>query len=318
MRLAKTIILRLIYSFISLFFIVFVAFVADEIAPGDAATVLLGEKATEQQLINQRKLMGLDRPWPVRFGEMVTNLARGDLGKSLTTAGQEPVTEIIGRTLPRTARLAALALIVAILIGVTLGTLAAIWENRFGDRTILLVSTLGVTLPNFVLAPILVFWLALSMNQFPVTWSEDQVPGTLWRYLFIPVIVLSLRPMAMLTRLTRASMVETMRQEFIRLAIAKGVPPTRLIFVHGLRNAILPVVTAIGTSFGFLLTGSFVVERFFAMPGLGSRAIEAINNTDGPVIIGTIIVSGTLFILVNLVVDILLPILDPRIREAQV
>jgi peptide/nickel transport system permease protein len=316
-RLAKTIILRLIYSFISLFFIVFVAFIADEIAPGDAATVQLGEKATEEQLIVQRKNLGLDRPWPVRFGEMVTNLAKGDLGKSLTTAGQEPVSEIIGRTLPRTARLAALAMLVAIIIGVTLGTLAAIWENRFGDRTILLVSTLGVTLPNFVLAPILVWWLALQMNQFPVTWSEDQV-APLWRYLFIPVIVLSLRPMAMLTRLTRASMVETMRQEFIRLAIAKGVPPTRLIFVHGLRNAILPVVTAIGTSFGFLLTGSFVVERFFAMPGLGSRAIEAITNTDGPVIIGTIIVSGTLFILVNLVVDILLPILDPRIREAQV
>jgi len=316
-RLAKTIILRLVYSFISLFFIVFVAFIADEIAPGDAATVQLGEKATEEQLIVQRKNLGLDRPWPIRFGEMVTNLAKGDLGKSLTTAGQEPVAEIIGRTLPRTARLAALAMLVAIIIGVTLGTLAAIWENRFGDRTILLVSTLGVTLPNFVLAPILVWWLALQLNQFPVTWSEDQA-GPLWKYLFIPVIVLSLRPMAMLTRLTRASMVETMRQEFIRLAIAKGVPPTRLIFVHGLRNAILPVVTAIGTSFGFLLTGSFVVERFFAMPGLGSRAIEAITNTDGPVIIGTIIVSGTLFILVNLVVDILLPILDPRIREAQV
>lgn len=317
MRLAKTIILRLIYSFISLFFIVFVAFIADEIAPGDAATVIGTEKASEEQLANLRHSMGLDRPWPVRFGEMVGRLTKGDLGKSLTTAGQEPVADIIGRTLPRTVRLAVLAMIIAIIIGVTLGTLGAIWENRMGDRTILLVSTLGVTLPNFVLAPILVYWLALNLNQFPVTWSEEQV-GPLWKYLFMPVIVLSLRPMAMLTRLTRASMIETMKQEFIRLAIAKGVPPTRLIFAHALRNAILPVVTAIGTSFGFLLTGSFVVERYFGMPGLGSRAIEAIMNTDGPVIIGTIIVSGTLFILVNLVVDIMLPILDPRIREAQV
>lgn len=317
MRLAKTIILRLVYSFISLFFIVFVAFIADEIAPGDAATVRGTEKATQAQLATLRHQMGLDRPWPVRFGEMVVKLTRGDLGNSLTTAGNEPVRNIIARTLPATARLALLAMALAIVVGVTLGTLAAIWENRFGDRTILLVSTLGVTLPNFVLAPILVAWLALNLNQFPTSWTQD--PGDqLWRYLFIPVIVLSLRPMAMLTRLTRASMIETMKQEFIRLAIAKGVPPARLIFRHALRNAILPVVTAIGTSFGFLLTGSFVVERFFAMPGLGSRAIEAIMNTDGPVIIGTIIVSGTLFILVNLIVDILLPILDPRIREAQV
>lgn len=317
MRLAKTIILRLIYSFISLFFIVFVAFIADEIAPGDAATVLIGEKATQEQLTIQRRLMGLDRPWPVRFGELVVKLTKGDMGNSLTSPDKEPVSRMIGRLLPRTARIALFAMLIAILVGVTLGTIGAIWENRAADRTILLVSTLGVTLPNFVLAPILVYWLALNMNQFPVTWSEDQV-APLWRYLFIPVIVLSLRPMAMLTRLTRASMIETLKQEFIKLAIAKGVPSTRLIFVHALRNAILPVVTAIGTSFGFLLTGSFVVERFFAMPGLGSRAIEAITNADSPVIIGTIIITGTLFIFVNLIVDILLPLLDPRIREAQV
>lgn len=317
MRLTKTILLRLLYSFVSLFFIVFVAFVADEIAPGDVATVLATEKASPEQIATLRHQLGLDRPWPIRFVEMVGKLGKGDLGISYATAGKEPVASILGRTFPMTLRTALLAMILAIMVGVTLGTLAAVWENRFGDRAILLGSTLGVTVPNFVLGPILVYIFATQMNRLPSTWDPD-TPMPVFYYLILPVIVLSLRPMAMLTRLTRASMVETMKQEFIRLAVAKGVPSGRLIFKHALRNAILPVITAIGTSFGFLLTGSFVVERLFAMPGMGSRAIEAITNADGPVIIGTIIVSGTLFILVNLIVDILLPILDPRIREAQV
>jgi ABC-type dipeptide/oligopeptide/nickel transport system permease component len=316
-RLAKAIVLRLLYGLISLFFIVFVAFIADEMAPGDAATVLAGEKATPMQVQILRHNMGLDRPWPTRFGEMLVKLSHGDLGDSLVRAGHEPVSNVIKGTLPLTALNAGLAMLLAILIGVTLGTMAGVWENRFGDRAILLFSTLGVTLPNFVLAPILVYIFALRMDVLPQTWAVNRV-APIYYYLLLPVVVLSLRPMALLTRLTRASMIETMNQEFIRLAIAKGVPSGRLIFVHALRNAILPVFTAIGTSFGFLLTGSFVVERFFTIPGMGSTAIEAITNTDGPVIIGTIIVSGFLFIAVNLIVDLVLPLIDPRIREAQI
>ncbi|MEQ1820933.1 MAG: ABC transporter permease [Fimbriimonadaceae bacterium] len=328
MRLAKAISLRVLFGAISLLFITFIAFIADEIAPGDAATVAAGEKATIAQIELQRKRLGLDRPWTVRYVEMLGNLSHGDFGKSYVGT-KEPVADIIKRTLPMTARTAFLAMLVAIIIGVTMGTIAAVYENRLGDRTILILSTLGVTVPNFVLAPLLVYLWCLNPNKFaqfvsygniselPMNWTPDRVAPDFY-YLLIPVMVLSLRPMAMLTRLTRASMVETMKQEFIKLATAKGVPPFRLIVGHALRNAILPVVTAIGTSFGFLLTGSFVIERFFTMPGLGSTAIEAILQTNGPVIIGTIIVSGFLFIFVNMIVDILLPILDPRIREAQV
>ncbi|MEQ1934175.1 MAG: ABC transporter permease [Fimbriimonadaceae bacterium] len=328
MRLAKAILLRVLFGAISLLFITFVAFIADEIAPGDAATVAAGEKATIAQIEHQRKLLGLDRPWHIRYVEMIGNIAQGDFGKSYVGT-KEPVADIIKRTLPMTMRSALFAMLIAIIVGVTLGTIAAVYENRFGDRTILVLSTLGVTVPNFVLAPLLVFLWCLNPNKFaqlvsygnldklPLNWTPDRVAPDFY-YLLIPVLVLSLRPMAMLTRLTRASMVETLKQEFIKLATAKGVSPFRLIVGHALRNAILPVVTAIGTSFGFLLTGSFVVERFFTMPGLGSTAIEAILQTNGPVIIGTIIVSGFLFIFVNMLVDIMLPILDPRIREAQV
>jgi peptide/nickel transport system permease protein len=136
--------------------------------------------------------------------------------------------------------------------------------------------------------------------------------------LILPVVVLAARPMALLTRLTRASMIDTLQQEFIKTATAKGVPPMRLIFKHSLRNAILPVISAIGVNFGFLLTGSFVVERVYAMPGLGSLAIEAVMQRNNPVIQGTVLTVGALFIGMNLLVDIILPILDPRIREAQI
>jgi peptide/nickel transport system permease protein len=319
----RAILLRLLYGGLSLLFITFVAFLADEAAPGDYATVRAGEKASQADIERLRKQYGLDRPWPIRYAEMLGRLAQGDLGESyLPTQGK--VKDVLARNVPMTLRLAIFAIVLAAAVGITLGTLAAIYENRFVDRTVLIGSTLGVTIPNFVLAPLLVWFFyfflpsktggnpIFAQNWDPVTSKPD------FYTLALPIMILAARPAAMLTRLTRASMIETLQQEFIRLATAKGVPPMRLILRHALRNAILPVITAIGTSFGFLLTGSFVVERFFSLPGIGKEAIEAIIASDAPVVMGTIIFSGFLFITVNLVVDILLPILDPRIREAQI
>lgn len=317
MRLAKAIALRLLFGILSLIFITFVAFVADEVAPGDLATVLAGEKnVSVEQLEALRESLGLNRPLLVRYGEYLGKTARGDLGQSYK-ATKGSVNEILAQNLPATLRLAVLAMLVAAIVGITLGTLAAVYENRILDRSILVFSTLGVTVPNFVLAPLLVYVFSMQLGYVPQTW-ETVLRGPVLLYLILPVVVLSLRPMTTLTRLTRASMVETLKQEFIRLAIAKGVPSTRLVFRHALRNALLPVVTQLGTSFGFLLTGSFVVERFFTMPGIGSRGIEAIQDGDMPVVQAVILVTGGLFILVNLIVDLILPILDPRIREAQV
>jgi peptide/nickel transport system permease protein len=158
---------------------------------------------------------------------------------------------------------------------------------------------------------------ALQLDKLPVNWTETRVAPDYY-YLLLPVVILSLRPMATLTRLTRASMIDTLGQEFIRLAIAKGVPRFQIYTRHALRNAILPVVTAVGTSFGFLLTGSFIVETAFTLPGIGRLAIESIQRRDVPTIQATTLVAGFLFIVVNLLVDLLQPILDPRIRESQV
>jgi len=320
-RLAKAILLRLLFGALSLVFISFVTFVADELAPGDAATVLAGEKASNETIAQMREKLGLNRHWTVRYVEFLSNAAKGDFGTSYYGT-KEPVANIIGRNLGMTIKLASLAILLAAAVGIMLGTLASVYQNRAPDRGVLTLSTLGVTIPNFVLAPLLVFVFSIRLTTdsplwLPQSW-ETPLRGPEFYYLIIPVVLLSLRPMAMITRLTRASMIDTLSQEFIRLATAKGVPRRRLIFRHALRNAILPVVTAVGTSFGFLLTGSFVIERYFLLPGVGREAIEAIQQGNMPVIQATVMIAGAMFIVVNLCVDLLLPILDPRIREAQV
>lgn len=315
MRLAKAISVRLLYGALSLLFISFVTFVVGLFTP-DAATLIAGEKASPETVAMIRHSMGLDRPWPIRYVDYLGKAFHGDLGNSYF-GSKEPVASILARDLPMTAQIALAAILIAAGIGITLGTIAAIKENRAADRAALSFSTLGVTLPNFVVAPILIYIFCVRLDRLPTSWVVNRVAPD-WVYLILPVAVLSLRPMALLTRLTRASMIETLNQEFIRTAVAKGVPPVRLYLRHALRNAILPVITATGASFGFLLTGSFVVERIFVLPGLGRETIEAIQRADHPVIQACILLTGALFIFVNLAVDIALPILDPRIRESQI
>lgn len=308
--------LRLLYGILSLLFISFVVFVADEVSPGDAATVIAGDKSSIAQVEQLRHQMGLDRPWPERYVEFVGNAAKLDFGKSYFGT-KRPVRDLIIEKLPLTALLAFCAIVVASIVGIGLGTLAGIYRTRPPDTAILILSTLGVTIPTFVLAPILVYYFSTVKDMLPATWDPNP-KAPLWMYLLLPVLILSARPAALLTRLTRASMIDTMQQEFIRTAVAKGVPFGRLIFRHALRNAILPVVTVIGTSFGFLLTGSFVLETVFTIPGIGQDGIEAILQGDMPRIQGIVLVTGAMFVLLNLFVDILMPFLDPRIREAQV
>lgn len=315
MRLFKAILLRLLYGVLSLLFISFVTFSAGKLDPADAAVMLSGEKASPESIELKRHQLGLDRPFLVQYGTYIWNAAQGDFGQSWFGM-QQPVNSILAERAPVTIRVALLAILLAAIIGITLGTVAAIYRSRAPDFGILTISTLGVTVPNFVLLPILVLVFTNQFGYLPGNWFRAQEDPIL--VMVLPVLVLAARPMALLTRLTRASMIDTMQQEFIKTATAKGVPPMRLIFKHSLRNAILPVISAIGVNFGYLLTGSFVVERAYSMPGLGNLAIEAIYQRNTPVIQATVLVTGAMFILINLLVDMILPILDPRIREAQV
>lgn len=312
----KAVFLRFLYGILSLVFISFVVFMADEISPGDAATVLAGDKATAAQVEQQRERMGLNRPWPTRYVEFLGKAAKLDFGKSYFGTKRD-IREMLFEKMPITAMLALTAILVAAIIGLSFGTLAGIYRSRPPDTAVLIISTLGVTIPTFVLAPVLVYYFATKMNYLPPTW-EVNMRAPLWMYMLLPVSILAARPSALLIRVTRASMIETLQQEFIRTAIAKGVPPRRLVFKHGLRNAILPVITVIGTSFGFLLTGSFVLETVFTVPGIGQEGIDAILLGDMPRIQGIVLATGLMFLVLNLLVDILLPILDPRIREGQV
>jgi peptide/nickel transport system permease protein len=308
--------LRLVYGALSLIFISLITFAASSLAPGDPAQRIAGEKASPETVQRIRENMGLDRPWPERYVRFLSGAVKLDFGQSYYGT-KEDVSTIIKRNLPMTLKIATMAILLAAILGILMGTLAAVRENRLADRLVLTLSTLGVTLPNFVLAPILVYVFYLRLDMLPATWADERVVPDIY-YLVLPVVILAARPMAQLTRLTRASMIETLAQDFMKLAVAKGVPPMRLIFWHGLRNAILPVVTAIGTNFGFLLTGSFVVETIFTLPGIGREGILAIQRNDIPMVQATVLLAGAIFILINLLVDIALPILDPRIREAQV
>lgn len=319
LRILRNVLLRLLYGAASLVFISFVTFIADEIAPGDAAMVRIGEKNfTQERYEAMKKDMGLDRPWPVRYVEYVTNAVQGDFGRSYQGA-RDRVIDILKKVVPVSAQLAFLAILLASAIGLTLGTIGSIYENRAADRAVLSLSTLGVTIPNFVLAPVLAYFFAIKLEVLPLTWEpESMMDAPKFYYMVLPIVVLAARPMASLTRLTRASMIDTLNQEFIRLAVAKGVPQFRLYFRHALRNAILPVLTGIGSSFGYLLTGSFIVETAFLIPGIGHEAINAIQKGDMPVIMACVIVTGAMFITVNLVVDLVQQLVDPRIRESQV
>ena len=287
-----------------------------------AAGILLGGlrcgvAATPLEELRLRSA-GQDADSAVRAEEVKIGRTAIPLGVSLYGT-RDPVIEIIKSVLPVSMQLAALAILMSAAIGILLGTTAAIYENRLSDRMALSVSTLGVTIPNFVLAPVLAYIFAIYFDVLPLTWEiESKMVAPKIYYMILPVVVLAARPLATLTRLTRASMIDTLGQEFVRLAVAKGVPPWRLYVGHGLRNAILPVLTGIGTSFGYLVTGSFIVETAFGVPGIGSEAIVAIQRGDTPVIMAAVIVTGSMFILVNLLVDVVQQLIDPRIRESQI
>lgn len=314
MQLVRILSLRFLYAFVTLVFVVFVTFVIDAIAPGGPEYAIVGEKGTPEAYARVRHELGRDRPLPERFSNYLVDVLQLKLGNSYYGT-KEPVLDIVKTSIMMTAKIATICIILASIIGILLGVLGAVYQNTWVDKFVLTISTFGVTIPNFVLAPVLAYYFAIKLDLLPLTWEVHRVLPDFY-YLVLPITILSLRPGAMITRLTRATMTDMLQQEFIRFAVAKGVPSIRIIFRHALRNAILPVITGIGFNYGFLLTGAFIVEQIFTIPGIGQVSIEAILQRNTPLIEGTVIVTAALFIFINLLVDMALPFLDPRIREA--
>ncbi len=284
------------------------------IAPGDPAAIIAGDQATTQQIAHIRAEMGLDKPFLVRFGTWVWQVLHGNLGTSIFT--NLPVLKMIEQRAPTTLSLMAITLVMSILIAVPMGVLAAWKAGTWIDRAIMVAAVLGFSVPVFVIGYVLAYVFALKLPWFPVQGYVSLSHG-FWpwlRALILPSITLGGIYIALIARITRATMLEVLSQDYVRTAKAKGVGRREILYVHALKNAAVPIVTIIGIGFAALIGGAVVTESVFALPGIGRLTVDAILQRDYPVIQGVVLIFSFIYVLVNLVVDLLYTLFDPRIR----
>jgi len=298
---------RLALAIPTLIVVSIITFFLGFLAPGSPIDLLMGQHGDPSVRRRLEHEYGLDLPPLQQYGRFVIHAVQGDLGRSFAN-GEKPVSELIAEQFPTTALLACLAIVTAMLLGLPAGVLAALHQNRLPDRIVMGSVLLLVSTPPFVLAPLLMLLFALRLEWLPASGWEGPA------YWVMPVLVLAARPAALMARLMRSSLVEVLRQDYIRTAYAKGLSTAQVIRRHALKNAFLPVLTALGNSFGYLLTGSFVVETVFGIPGIGYESIHCILARDYPVIQAVALLVATLFIAVNLIVDVLYALVDPRVR----
>jgi peptide/nickel transport system permease protein len=284
------------------------------IAPGDPAAVIAGEQASPEDVEKIRRGLGLDRPFLSRFGDWSWHILQGDLGTSMFTG--LPVTQLIVQRLEPTLSLMVVTLILAVTIAVPMGVLAAWKAGTWLDRGLMTFAVLGFSVPVFVVGYLLAYVFALELDWFPVQGYTPLSAG-FWPWLenlVLPAIALGCVYIALIARITRASMLEVLQQDYIRTARSKGMGQSGILFVHALKNAAIPIVTVIGIGVALLIGGAVVTESVFAIPGLGRLTIDAIVRRDYPVIQGIVLLFSLVYVLVNLAVDVLYTLLDPRIR----
>ena len=303
-KLALYIVKRLTLAVITIFLIITITFFVMHEVPGGP---FLSEKAPSPAVTAALEAKyGLDKPKSEQYVTYLKGIMKGDFGPSIKQRGRE-VTAVIMQGFKVSFKLGGTAAVIALCIGTVLGSVAAIFHNKTIDKIIMVVTTGLVAMPSFIIATLLLLVFCVWMGIFPANGNE---PGGL----ILPIISLSLYPMSYTTRLTRSSMLDVLSQDYIRTARAKGVKPAKVIFKHALRNAVTPVVTYAGPMFAYIITGSLVVEKIFAVPGLGKEFVSSIINRDYTMIMGTTIFLGTLIIIMMLVSDILYKVFDPRIE----
>jgi len=274
--------------------------------PGDPAQAMLGEAAPQSDVEELRRRLGLDKPLVEQYGVFLQGLVKGDLGTSLRTG--EPVTDQIVERMPATFELAAAAMFVAIAFSMPLGILAAVRRGTAVDHAAMTVSLAGVSVPNFWLGPLLAIVFAVELGWLPV-------PGRgTWAHLVLPAISLGAALAAILARMTRATLLEELREQYVQAARARGVSRMRAILRHAFRNSLIPVVTLLGLQFGAVLTGAVITETIFAWPGIGRLLIQSIGFRDYPLVQGCILLIALTYVGVNLLTDVIYGVLDPRIR----
>lgn len=303
----KFIIKRLLALIPVLIGVTLLVFCILDLAPGDPAKTILGEEASVEAIEALREEMGLDDPLLVRYGRYMAGLVQGDLGTSYKTG--DPVSEEVWARLPNTIVLALTSTVVAIILALPLGVLAAIKQNTLFDGISMFISLIGISMPVFWMGLLLILLFAVTLGWFPVSGADQGI-----RSLVLPSIALGFMHMASIARTTRSSMLETIRQDYIRTVRAKGLPEREVITDHALKNALIPTITVIGIQIGQMLGGSVLTESVFAWPGIGRYMIQSIQGRDIPSVMGCIIIFTIGFALVNLLVDLIYGFVDPRIK----
>lgn len=291
-----------------------IAFMLMHLTPGDPAAVMLGPEAMPKDIEQLRQELGLTKPIPVQFVLWFSRALRGNFGKSYYYG--KPVLEVIIQRLEPTFLLTSYALVIAVLIGIPSGVIAAVRSNSAVDQTTMVMALMGVSMPQFWLALNMIILFAVNLGWFPPTGYRplsSGLGGNL-KYLFMPSFALGFGQAALIARMTRATMLEVIREDYIKTARAKGLREFFVIMKHALRNAFVEIITVIGMTFAVLMAGAFVIEIVFNIPGVGSLVINAVKRRDFPVIQGAMIFIASVIVLVNLIVDIIYVYLDPRIR----
>jgi peptide/nickel transport system permease protein len=305
---------RLFATIVVMAVVAFVVFLLLYLTPGDPAAILAGDAATVDDIKRVREKLGLDQPFIIRFGEWVWALLRGDLGISIFT--NLPVTQLIGQRIEPTISLTVCTLIVAVLVAVPMGVIAAAKAGTWIDRSVMGFTVLGFSLPVFVLAYILIMVFSIELDWLPVQGYRPISEG-FWewlRHLILPSTALGTVYMALIARITRASMLDVLAQDYIRTAQAKGLAPDAVLVGHALKNAAVPIMTIIGIGIALLIGGAIVTETVFAIPGIGRLTVDAILRRDYPIIQGVILIFSGAYVLINLAVDLSYMFFDPRIR----
>lgn len=297
---------RLLSALLVLFGVVTLVFLLIHIVPGDPIEVMLGESAQPADRQALRQALGLDLPLYQQWWQYLHGVIQLDLGESLHS--RQSVSELLGERIPATLQLSIASLLIAIMIALPLGIMAAVYKDSIWDRFAMASAMLGVSVPNFVMGPVLILIFALGLGWFPVSGKEN------WLSLVLPALTLGSALAAILSRMVRASMLEVLQEEYIRAARARGLTEGQVLVRHALRNAALPVITVLGMQFGALLAGAVITETIFSWPGIGQLLIESIQKRDYPVVQACVLLISATYVIVNLVTDLLYVVIDPRIR----
>jgi peptide/nickel transport system permease protein len=299
----------------TLFLLSVVVFSLQLLLPGDPAAVLAGEDRSPETIASIRERFGLDQPLPVQYVRWLGNAVQGDLGMSMRF--NQPVVALVLSKLPVTFQLATMALVIAILFGVTAGIFAAVYRGTAVDQTLTILSVFSFSIPNFWLGILLIMVVSVQWGLLPPSGYVSPFidPWQSLRTMLMPAFVLGTGLAAILMRHTRSAMIEVLETDYVRTALAKGMPRRRIIFRHGLRNALAPVVTLGALEFGQLLGGSILTEYVFSVPGIGKLLVDSVYNRDYPVVQAVVLCSGAIYITLNLLADLAQAALDPRVRK---